>query len=89
MGRQRWVYHIEHSRFPPDFPERLERFKEASALSWRGLARRLRIDIRMLHRWRNGVQPGSGHVVALYEMAAEMGLLHHFLPALGDPETVE
>ena len=30
MGRQRWVYRLEPSRFPEDFPQRLVRFKEAS-----------------------------------------------------------
>ena len=35
MGRQRQVYQPFHWVFPPDFPERLERFKEESGLSWR------------------------------------------------------
>ena len=33
MGRQRQVYEPFHWVFPPDFPERLERFKEESGLS--------------------------------------------------------
>ena len=41
MPRQR----TDHSRityvFPDDFPQRLERFKEESGLSWAELARRL------------------------------------------------
>ena len=37
MGRrQQWVYHVEPSRFPPDFPERLEGFREAAGLSSQG-----------------------------------------------------
>ena len=87
VRRQRWVYRIEPSRFPPDFPERLERFMEAAELSSRGLARLLHVDNRMLRRWRkNGTQPDPGHLVALFTLAAEMGLLHILLPAAGDSE---
>ena len=87
MGRrQQWVYHVEPSRFPSDFPERLERFREAAGLSSRGLARRLRVDSRMLRRWRKGTQPDSGHLVAMFSLAAEMGLLHILLPAVSEPK---
>jgi len=79
MGRQRWVYRREPSRFPEDFPERLERFMAAAGLSSRGLARRLRIDARMMRRWRTGTRPDSGHLVALFTIAEEMGLLHYLL----------
>ena len=86
MGRrQQWVYHVEPSQFPPDFPERLERFREAGGFSCRGLARRLRVDHRTLRRWRQGVRPDAGHLVALFSLAAEMGLLHTLLPAVGGP----
>ena len=84
MGRQRWVYRLEPCPFPEDFPERLERFKEASGLSWRGLARKLRVDIRQIKRWRNGVKPGQGNLVALFGLAARMGLLHLLLPEAGE-----
>ena len=60
VGRQQWVYRLEPSRFPEDFPQRLVRFKEAAGFSWRGLARELRVDIRQLKRWRNGHPPRSG-----------------------------
>lgn len=33
MGRQQWVYRLEPSRFPEDFPQRLVRFKEAAGFS--------------------------------------------------------
>ena len=89
VRRQRWVSHIEPSRFPPDFPERLERFMEAAELSSRGLARLLRVDNRMLRRWRKGTQPDPGHLVALFTLAAEIGLLHLLLPAVGEPKAVE
>ena len=81
MGRQRWVYRLEPPQFPDDFPKRLERFMEASGLSWRGLARELCIDIRLVKRWRKGAKPDSANLVALFSLAAEMGLLHLLLPA--------
>ncbi len=90
MGRrQQWVYHVEPSQFPPDFPERLERFREAGGFSWRGLARLLRVRVRCVWRWRAGTRPDAGHLVALFDLAAGMGLLHHLLPSVGDPEDDE
>ncbi len=88
VGRQQqWVYHVEPSPFPPDFPQRLERFLQAAGLSWRGLARRLRLNARCVRRWRSGTRPDQGHLVALFNLALELGLLHHLLPAAGEPST--
>lgn len=90
MGRpQQWVYHVEPSHFPSDFPERLESLRDAAGLTWRGLARLLKVNVRSVRRWRAGTRPGSGHLVALFNLAAEMGLLHLLLPAAGDPEADE
>ena len=89
MGRQQWVYRLEPSTFPEDFPQRLVRFKEAAGFSWRGLARELRVDIRQLKRWRNGASPGPGNLVALFGLAARMGLLHLLLPEAGVKVSVE
>ena len=54
MPRQR----IHHSRVtyevPDDFPERLERFKEESGLSWAEIIRRLDIHHETMRRWRKG-----------------------------------
>ena len=86
VRRQQHVYHMEPSRFPPDFPERLERFLEAAGLSWRGLARRLRVSIRCVWRWKKGTKPDPGHLFSLFDLAAEMGLLHILLPAVGKPD---
>ena len=87
MGRQQeWVYHVEPEEFPQDFPERLERFRQAAGLSWRGLARRLKVNARIVRRWRAGAKPGSGHLVNLFDLAAGMGLLHILLPSVGEPE---
>ena len=91
MGRQQeLVYHIEREEFPQDFPERLEAFVEAAGLSWRELARRLKVNARIVRRWRAGAKPGSGHLVNLFDLAAGMGLLHILLPSVGESEaTVE
>ena len=86
MGRQQWVYRLEPSRFPEDFPQRLVRFKEASGLSWRALARELRVDIRQIKRWRKGTRPDPGNLIALFGLAAGMGLLHLLLPEAGERE---
>lgn len=81
MGRrQQWVYRIEPASFPSDFSERLESLKTAADLSWRGLARELCVNVRTVNRWRNGTGPGSGHLYALFELAARMDLLHLLLP---------
>ena len=89
MGRrQRWVYHVEPEEFPEDFPERLDRFRETAGLTWRGLARLLKVNARIVRRWRAGTRPGSGRLVALFSLAAEKGLLHLLLPAVGEPEGI-
>ena len=79
MPRQR----TDHSRmvyvFPDDFPRRLERFKEKSGLSWAELARRLGTSTLNLRRWKDkGVRPNWRHLVALLELAEELGLGHLF-----------
>ncbi len=86
MGRpQRHVYHVEPSRFPPDFPERLERLRRETGLSRRAMARALRVEARTLRRWRNGTQPGPGHLYRLFRFAVERGLLHCLLPDAAEP----
>ena len=89
MGRQRWVYRLEPPRFPDDFPKRLERFKVASGLSWRGLARELCIDIRLVKRWRKGAKPDSANLIALFSLAARIGLLHLLLPEVSNCQVKE
>ena len=60
MGRQKHVYQPTRQEFPEDFPERLERFRDDAGLSWRGLARHLRLDARSVRRWRNGTKAVLG-----------------------------
>ena len=77
MPRQR----IDHSRtiyvFPDDFPQRLVRFKEESGLSWAEIARRLRTYPYTVKRWcKKGVRPHYRHLMALLELAEDLGLAH-------------
>ena len=58
---------------PKDFPERLERLKRASGLSWGALARAIGVDRKSLMRWRNkGVEPCGGAMHAIFRFAAQM-----------------
>ena len=83
MGRrQQHVYRLESPQFPEDFPERLDEFRRAAGLSWRELARRLRVNVRSVHRWRNGVRPDAGHLVSLLELAAQQGMFDLLLPGV-------
>ena len=75
MGRQRQVYQPFRWVFPSDFPERLERFKEESGLSWRAIARLLGVSLHRLRQWRNkGVAPGHANLFLLLTIAGAMGL---------------
>lgn len=74
MGRQRRVHRRVVPVFPDDFPQRLERFREATGLSWRSLARKIGVSPYRMREWRRGVVPGSTHLFALICLAEEMGL---------------
>ena len=65
---------------PDAFAGALERIKKASGLPWKELARRLGTSTLNLWRWRNGVHPNMEHLLALQELAAELGL-DDLLPA--------
>ncbi len=62
--------------FPEDFPQALERLKEASGLTWTELARRLGTNSLTLRRWRSGVRPNALHLLALQDLAASLDLAH-------------
>ena len=86
MGRQQErVYHVEPEEFPQDFPERLDRFRQAAGLSWRKMSRRLKVNARNVLRWRAGAKPGSGHLVNLFNLAGRVRLPHILLPWVGEP----
>ena len=57
---------------PEDFGRRLERLKEASGLSWRGLARALGVDPKRLGHWRKGVELCGGAMHSLHRFASRM-----------------
>ncbi len=61
--------------FPDDFPQRLERLREASGLTWRALARELGVSVRSVYRWRSGTRPDAAHMLAIVEFATDRNLL--------------
>ena len=63
---------METGVLPEDFERRLERLKEASGLSWRGLARALGVDPKRLGHWRRGVEPCGGAMHSIYRFASRM-----------------
>ena len=63
---------IESGVFPEDFPQRLVRLKEATGLSWRGMARALGVDPKQLRRWRRGVEPAGGATLSLLRFASRV-----------------
>ena len=80
MGTQRLVHRPFEFEFPPDFPERLTRFKVASGLSWRAIARMLGVSPSRLRQWRNkGVLPSIDHLFLLMTIAESMGLREIFM----------
>ena len=63
---------METGCLPEDFAQRLERLKEASGLSWRGLGRALGADPKQLARWRKGVEPCGGAMHSIHRFASRM-----------------
>ena len=53
---------------PDDFPVRLNCIKEASGLSWNILAEKLGVEPRQMARWRKGVEPSGGAMLALVKL---------------------
>ena len=67
------------SAFPGDFPERLKRFQKESGLSWSEISRRLGTYRHTVWRWKEGRgRPNAEHMIALHDLAEELGLLHIF-----------
>ncbi|MDE2838295.1 MAG: helix-turn-helix transcriptional regulator [Chloroflexota bacterium] len=87
MPRQRIYYSRRVYDFPGDFPERLERFRVESGLSWAELNRRLGVHDQTVRRWRKGsARPSTRHMMALLDLAGGMGLRRLFD---GEPDTSE
>ena len=79
MPRQRTYYSRRTYDFPGDFPERLERFKQESGLSWAEMNRRLGVYPQTTRRWRKGLAlPGTRHMMALLDLAESLALRHIF-----------
>lgn len=57
---------------PEDFADKLTALKEASGLSWDGLAACLGVDDRQLLRWRKGSEPCGGAMLALVRLATRV-----------------
>ena len=79
MPRQR----LHHTRVtyevPGDFPERLKRFKEESGLTWAEIARHIGAHPYTVRRWVLGrSRPNMRYMMALLELAEELGLRHIF-----------
>lgn len=68
-------YRPNGTEFPEDFPQRLERLRAASGLTWRALGRELGVGVRSLYRWRAGTRPDAAHMLAIVEFATERELL--------------
>ncbi len=54
---------------PPDFGERLHGLKQRSGLTWEAMAEALGVDSRQIGRWRHGVSPSGGAMLALARLA--------------------
>ena len=76
MPRQRTAHRKTVRVFPDNFPQRLERFKDASGLTWSEIGRRLGTNALTIRRWRAGTQPNITHFFALTELAEELDLTH-------------
>ena len=70
---------------PEDFPARLDRIKDSSGLSWNALAEKLGVDPRQIWRWRQGIEPTGGAMLALIEFAMLLPGGHQMLFANGHP----
>ena len=68
--------------FPDDFPQALERFKEASGMTWDEIAWLLGTTTATLWRWRNaGIRPNTHYLLAIQDLADSKGL-GHLLPPI-------
>ena len=73
-----------------DFPDMVNRLKEASGLSWSGLARALGVDRKVLRRWGKGVEPRGGSMLSLLRFASRMpGGMDIFLGPSPEPDAAD
>ena len=79
MPKQSVNYNRRTYDFPEDFPQRPERFQKESGLSWSEIARRIGTYRHTVWRWQaDRVRPNVEHMMALLDLAEELGLRHIF-----------
>ena len=75
---------VRRDVFPDDFPQALERFKEASGMTWDEIAWLLGTTTATLWRWRNaGIRPNTDYLLAIQDLADSKGLGHLLPPHKG------
>ena len=74
------------NRFPRDFPERLELFRETAGLSWKELAACIGVRRGRVMSWRRGAIPrGSGLLALLIRLARRVpGGMEALFPYLAE-----
>ena len=75
FAEHEWTTSVDRL-LPEDFPDRLERLKEASGLTWSGMARAIGVEYKLLLTWRNGAVPSGGphHALVLFAGRVRGGL---------------
>ena len=77
MPRQRTHHGRTVYVLPDDFPGRIKRLQQESGLSWAEIARRIGTSPYTVWRWvEGGVHPHFRHLMALLDLAEELGLAH-------------
>ena len=87
--RRTTEYRPRGTEFPDDFPQRLQRLRAASGMTWRRLARELGVGVRSLYRWRAGTRPDAAHMLAIVEFATERELLDYLLSGTDESKADE
>ena len=82
MLRPRPTYIRVNPVFPEDFPERLERLKEASGLSWHQIALALGTTPSVMREWRSGnKRPSPVYLVRPIHVRRQYGARRPRYPA--------
>ena len=55
---------------PGDFPQRLDRLRRATGLTWNGFADALGADRKQALRWKEGTEPCGGAMLSIVCLAA-------------------